>query len=85
LGFAQQSFDFAPHQFDGVEIWRISWEKPHMSSDALYGFECFGALMCREIIHDHDVARTQRWQKDLFDVLMENLGVGRTLNRHAGA
>lgn len=84
LGFAEQSFDLAPHHFDGVEVGRIGRQEPDLRAHLPNEFEGLFVLVCAQVVEDDDVAGPQGRPQDFADVGLEDLRVGRPLDRHAG-
>ena len=85
FGGAQESFDLAPHQFDGVQIRRVGGQKPGLRTDGGDQSEGGFVFMGPEIVQHDDVARAQGRHEDFPHVGLEDLGVGRPFDGHAGA
>jgi hypothetical protein len=85
FGDAQESFDLVPHQFDGVQIRRVGGQKPGLRTGG--GDQSEGGLIFvgPEIVQHDDVAGAQGRHEDFPHVGLEDLGVGRPFDGHAGA
>jgi hypothetical protein len=67
--------EFSEYLLDRVQIGRVFGQEEELGSyganELTYGF----ASMAAEIVHDHDVARTKRREKDLLHVEAEAVAV----------
>ena len=85
LGFAQEGFYFTPHHFDGVEVGRVSGQETDLGPGL--SDECQGTVVFvgAKVVQDDDIPRSERGDQHFAHVGLEDLSVGRSLDRHAGA
>jgi hypothetical protein len=84
-GLAKERLDFAPHHFDGVEVWRIGWQEEHLGTGLPDQPEDLLVFVGCEVVHEHDVAGAKEGEEDLAHIsLEEDTGVGRTFDGHGG-
>jgi len=84
LGFAEEGLHLAPHHLDGVEVGGVGGKEADFGAELFDQGEGAFVFMGTEVVHDDDVARTQRGDKHLAHIGVEDLGVGRSLDGHAG-
>ncbi len=80
----QRVFDFAPHHFDGIEVWRVSRQEPDLGSLLLDEFQSAVAFMWREVVHDHHISSAQCRPQHRLHINAKDFRIGRGVNRHAG-
>jgi hypothetical protein len=68
----------------GVEIRTIGGEELQSCANGLDGLTHSGLFVGRQIIHHDDVARSQRWGENLFDVALEQVAVAPQLKGRGG-
>ena len=72
---SQQSFELAEDLLDRIEVGRVFWQEDEARSDiadrSSHGLSLVGA----EIVEDHDVARFEGRDEELFDIGVEALAV----------
>ena len=83
-GLAKERLDFAPHHFDGVEVWRIGRQEEHLDSGLGDPFEGLLVFVGRKVVHNHDVAGAKEGKEDLAHISLEDTGVGRAFDGHGG-
>jgi len=69
---AQQSFEFAVRQLDGIEIRRVFWQVANRRMRALDRLRYAGNLVGLEVIHHDNVVAPERRNQDLLDVDFSN-------------
>ena len=82
FGTAQTVFDFAPHQFDWVEIWTVRGLV--MQFDTRVGkqfLSCF-RFVCGQIIHYHDGICGKFGNQHLRDIGFEGKSIHRAIKHH---
>jgi len=77
----QPRFDLAPHPFDGVEVGRVGRQECPISAGLLNERKGLLVFVRPEIVPDHCISGAQRRTEDGFDVNLENLRVGRPVER----
>ena len=82
FGGAKELFEFSPGFLDGVEVGRVRRQVQHVGATLLKPFSHPGYLVRAEIIHDHNVARTQLRAEHLVEVGEEDVGIGGRLDGH---
>lgn len=85
LGLAEEGLHLAPHHFDGVQIGGVSGQEADLGPG--FGNQCQRAVVFvgAEVVHDDDVSGSERRHQHFAHVGLEDLGVGRSLDGHAGA
>ena len=83
LGFAKEGLYLAPHHLDRVEVGGVGGKKADMGTGVFDQSEGEFIFMGAEVVHDDDVAVTQRGDEHFAHVCLEDLGVGRALDGHA--
>src|SRR5260370_10793724 len=79
---AQQCFEFAVRQLDGIEVGRVLWKVANCRMRFLNCFPYAVDLVGSEVI-DHDyVVASQRRNQELLDIGQEYLSVHGSLNHH---
>jgi hypothetical protein len=82
-GFAEQVLELGEDLFDWVQVGRVFGQEeefgPRRSNSLANGF----AFVAGEIVHDHQIARLERWDQRLLDISLEGFGVDRTIE-HPG-
>jgi len=77
--FAEQGFELGEDLLDRVEIGRVGRQEnepgPGAADGAAYGV----ASVAAEIVHDNDVARSERWHQDLLGVGEETHAIDRAV------
>ena len=82
-GFAHKVLELCKDLFDWVQVWRIWRQEKELGSDAADGLAHGGPFMAAQIIHDDDIARRERGQEALLDIIGKTLSVD-WLIEHAG-
>ena len=72
---AQQRLEFAEGEFDRVHVRRIGGQVEDLRTGSGEGLADGGNLVCRQVVHDDDVARLERGCEDALDVSAEGLAV----------
>jgi hypothetical protein len=67
-GGAQERFQLRERQLDRIEVGTVRREESNEGAHVLDGGPHLRLLVDREVVEDDDIARTQRWHQDLFDV-----------------
>ena len=75
FGLSQQSLELGEDLLDGVEVGGVFGQEDEAGSDSSDGLPHPLALVGAEIVEDHDVARLERRDKELFDIGVEALAV----------
>jgi len=81
-GFAHEMFELGKDLFDRVEVWAVGRQEQQPGSDTADGLAYGGPFMAAQIVHDDDIARRQRGDQALLDIIGEDLAVDR-LVEHA--
>ena len=72
---AQNGLNLRPRQFDRIKVWRVRRQIDQVRTTRLdQGFNP-SDLMNREIVHEQDVTRLQRWDDALLDVTIEDVAI----------
>ena len=83
-GLAQDRLQLRKRQLNRIEVRTVFRQKPELRADGFDRSSHRGALVTREVVHDDDVARRERWRQDLLDVGQKTGTVDRPSNT-AGA
>lgn len=59
VGASYDVLELGPSLLDGIELWRVGRDEHNLSAGVAYGFKDFAILVCRQIVHDDNVARAQ--------------------------
>ena len=81
---AEQLFELGPGFLDGIEIRRVRWQIEQFGSGSFDAFAHAGHLVRAEVVHDHHIARSQRWAEKMFEISEENFSVRGRFDRHGG-
>src|SRR5437773_12503313 len=65
---AQMRLEFAEGQFDRVEVRRILGKIKQRCARRFDGLLDAGDLVDREMVHEHDIAELEGWNKALFHI-----------------
>ena len=83
-GFTQQVLEFGEDLLNGVQVGRVFWQEDQLGAgradEPTNGF----ALVAAQIVHDNNIAGTQRRDEDLFDIDLKALAVDRTVEKPWG-
>lgn len=79
-GTFQQPFELREDQLNRVEVRTVRWQVHHSRAGSSDGLKHSGHFVRREIIHDDDVALSQRWHKLLLDPAQEDGSVDCSAN-----
>ena len=77
VGFesTQYGLDLRPSQFNRVEVRRVRWQIDQVRTPRLdHGFNP-SDLVGRQVVHEQDVTRLQRWDNALLDVAIEDVAI----------
>src|SRR5262249_52669362 len=80
-GFSEEVLELGEDLFNGVQVGRVFGQEEELSSCGADELTHDFASVAAEIVHDHDVARTQRWQEDLLHVEAKAAAVDRSLEK----
>ena len=80
----EKRFDFMPPMLDGVEIWRICWQKEEMASRFFNQLLCLKGLVKSCIIHNDSRSFRKDWKQDFFKPCVENISVAAPLKGKRG-
>jgi hypothetical protein len=72
---SRQSFELGEDLLDGVEVGGVFRQEHEAGSDIADRLPHRLSFVGAEIVEDHDVARRQRWDEELFDIRVEALAV----------
>src|SRR5215208_5561404 len=73
--------EFGEEHLDRVQIWRVFWQEEQLHAGGPQGLANSAALVGAEIVHDDDVAGSQRRDEHLVDVEAEALAVDRAIDQ----
>lgn len=73
-------FELGEEHLDRVEVRRVLGQEEELGAGGSESLTDGAALMGSEIVHDDDVARSQRRNEDLVDVLAEGLAIDRAID-----
>jgi len=79
---AQQGFEFAVGQLDGIEIGRVIRQVANCRARFLNRLPDASHLVGLEVVHHDDVVAPERWDQALLDVGPEHLSRHRPINDH---
>jgi hypothetical protein len=80
-GLSEQMFELGKDLLDRVQVGRVFWQEEELGSCGSDELTDGSASVATEIVHDHDIAGTKRWKKDLLDIEAEALAVDRPLEK----
>ena len=78
-GLAQDRLQLRKRQLNRIEVRTVFRQKPELRADGFDRSSHRGALVTREVVHDDDVARRERWRQDLLDVGQKTGAVDRAI------
>ena len=78
-GLAQDRLQLRKRQRNRIEVRTVFRQKPELRADGFDRSSHRGALVTREVVHDDDVARRERWRQDLLDVGQKTGAVDRAI------
>ena len=73
--FAHEVFELGEDLLDGVQIGAVRWQEQQSSADAADCATNGRPLVAGEIVHDHDIARRERRDEALLDIIKEAVAV----------
>jgi hypothetical protein len=79
-GLAQARFERAERHSDRVQVRRVFGQVTKCRPTRFNRLSDAGALVCREVVHHHDILAPQGWDQTLFDVGQEFLSCHWTIN-----
>src|SRR5258706_14359845 len=71
--FAQQCFEFAVRQLDGIEVGRVLRQVANCRMRLLNCFPYAGDLVSSVVIQHHDIVALKRWDQALLHIGQEHL------------
>jgi hypothetical protein len=84
LGGTQEGFDLRPGLLDGREIRRVRRQVEELGPAPLNSLTNGYDFMSAQVIQHDDLARAQRWAKDVLRVCFKDVGIRGPLDRHDG-
>ena len=82
--FPQDGLDLAPHFLDGIEVRGIRRKVFQTATGRPDGVRHALLFVAAEVVQDHDVARAQRRDENVENILVEDFAVGGGVDAHAG-
>src|SRR5258708_25746121 len=82
---AQQGFEFAVRQLDGVEVGRVLRQVVNCRMHFLNCFPDASDMVDPEVIHHDNVVALERWNQDPLDISQEYLSVHGPVDHHRGS
>jgi hypothetical protein len=79
--FSEQVFELGKDLFDGVQVGGVFGQEEEFGSCGSDELTHDSASVTAEIVHDHDIAGTQRRKQDLLDIEAETLAIDRALEK----
>jgi hypothetical protein len=73
-GLAQQVLELGEDLFDWIEVGTVGRQKQHSRASRADGLRYGLAFMAAQIVEDDEIARSQGWNEDLFDMARQSLG-----------
>jgi hypothetical protein len=78
---SQEMLELCEDLLDWIQVWRVFGQEEQLGAGRTDELSHRPAFVAAEVIHDHDVAGTKRWDEHLFDIEAEALAVDRTLEQ----
>ena len=79
-GFAHEMFELGKDLLNGVQVRAVWWQKQEPGTNTPDGAANGGSFVTGEIIHDHHIARRERWDEALLDIVLEAVAVDRLIH-----
>ena len=73
---AEQRLELGEELFDGIEVWTVRREEEQPGARGADGAAHGLPLVAAKIIHNHNVARLERWNQELLDIGGEGAACG---------
>lgn len=72
---AEERSEFRKPQLDGIEAGTVGWQLPQRSAGPFDPLADAVDVMASQVVHDDDIAGTQRGDQDLLDVREKTLAI----------
>lgn len=79
LRHAHPVFDLGECLFDRIEVWRVWWQEPRPGTGRPDGLTDRLCLVAAQIVHDHNVTRSEGGDQVLGDVGPEAFAIDRAV------